>query len=108
MVLAVPDEAVVILSIQTERFRNRSRAKSNLDQQATVLVQYLLSSGIPERKFKSTQRRITPMYKHSSGKRNLIGYSGYQRFQVILPLVDADELLEMGWIARDSGRATMQ
>ena len=92
--MAVPDEAVVYLSIQTKQHRRRSSAKQEMDREATTLVRYLLEAGVEERKFKTTNRRVSAVYDHSSGKRRLIGYIGYQRFEVILALEDADELLD--------------
>ena len=94
VVLAVPDEAIVMLSIQSNRHNNRAVARGELDLLATELMTYLDRSGVPERKIKMLQRQVTPQYKHHDGERRLTGYVGQQRFQVIVPLEEADELLE--------------
>ena len=95
IVLAVPDRAVVTLSIQTVQYSQRADAKRLLDSRATTLVNYFDRAGVSERKYKSIRRQISPVYERSSGMSNLVGYSGYQSFQVKLALDDADEFLEL-------------
>jgi uncharacterized protein YggE len=94
-VMAVPDEAIVSLSVKTERCRHRKDAKTELDGLATSLIQYLLAVGVPERSIKSLQRQVGPVYENNpDSKRRRLGYIGSQRFQVRVPLEAADELLD--------------
>lgn len=94
VVLAVPDQAIVTLSIQTVKYRQRVQAKEQLDRSATTLVSYFDTFGVPEQKYKMTHRQIRPFHENSGGTRHLVGYTGYQRFVVELSLDAAEALLD--------------
>ncbi|HXV26837.1 MAG TPA: SIMPL domain-containing protein [Candidatus Paceibacterota bacterium] len=95
VVTAVPDRAVVSLTVQGKPAKKRREAEENQSVLAQGLVTALRDAGVPERDIKSQYYQLQDYYEQKSdGRPERKGYYAVQQFRVRLPRDRASAVLD--------------